>query len=79
MANSTECHVATCPAHSGFAARIDNIEGWQKTQNGTLKTLDEKVDKLDAKMDAKFDKWIYFFMAQLMAVILLAAGIWVKG
>jgi len=26
--------------------RLDNLEGWQKSQNGTIKEVNKKVDKL---------------------------------
>lgn len=26
--------------------RLDNLEGWQKSQNGTIKEINKKVDKL---------------------------------
>jgi hypothetical protein len=27
--------------------RVTNLEGWQRTQNGTLIRLDEKIDKIN--------------------------------
>jgi len=30
---------------SSLEARADNLEGWQRTQNGTLQRLDEKIDR----------------------------------
>lgn len=47
---------------------IDNLKGWQKTQNGTLQRIDAKIDKL-----------VYWIMGEMAAVILLAATILLKG
>lgn len=47
---------------------IDNLKGWQKTQNGTLQRIDGKIDKL-----------VYWIMGEMAAVILLAATILLKG
>ena len=47
---------------------IDNLKGWQKTQNGTLQRIDEKIDRL-----------VYWIMGEMAAVILLAASIFLRG
>lgn len=49
-------------------ARLTNLEGWQKAQNGHLVRTEAKVDKLQ-----------YWIMGQLAAVLLLALGVWLKG
>lgn len=47
---------------------IDNLKGWQKTQNGTLQRIDAKIDKL-----------VYWLMGEMAAIILLAVSIFLKG
>ena len=47
---------------------LDNLKGWQKTQNGTLQRIDGKIDKL-----------VYWIMGEMAAVILLAASIYLRG
>lgn len=47
---------------------IANLKGWQKTQNGTLQRIDEKIDRL-----------VYWIMGEMAAVILLAASIYLRG
>ena len=47
--------------------RIENLEGWQKSQNGALLRIDQKVDKL-----------LYWLMGEMAALILLAIGVWLK-
>jgi len=47
---------------------IANLKGWQKTQNGTLQRIDEKIDRL-----------VYWIMGEMAAVILLAASIFLRG
>ena len=46
---------------------IANLQGWQKTQNGTLQRIDAKIDKL-----------VYWIMGEMAAVILLAASIYLR-
>jgi hypothetical protein len=46
---------------------IERIDGWQKTQNGTLQRIDAKIDKL-----------VYWIMGEMAAVILLAASIFLR-
>lgn len=38
--------------------RVENLEGWQKKQNGTITRVDEKVDKM-----------IYLHFAELATII----------
>jgi hypothetical protein len=47
--------------------QIENLRGWQKTQNGTLIRIDQKVDRL-----------LYWLMGEMAALILLVIGIFVK-
>ena len=47
--------------------RIENLEGWQKKQNGALIRIDQKVDRL-----------LYWLMGEMAALILLVIGIFVK-
>ena len=56
--------VGTLRDHS---ARLTNLEGWQKAQNGHLVRTEAKVDKLQ-----------YWIMGQLAATLLLALGIWLR-
>lgn len=57
-----------CHAHSGIVEAIKRLDGWQKTQNGTLQRIDAKIDKL-----------VYWIMGEMAAVILLAVSIFLKG
>ncbi|HHY44819.1 MAG TPA: hypothetical protein GX512_03810 [Firmicutes bacterium] len=47
---------------------IANLQGWQKTQNGTLQRIDAKIDKL-----------VYWIMGEMAAVIILAVSIFLRG
>ena len=38
--------MSTCPEHSGLVAKLSNLEGWQRTQNGSLSRLEAKIDSL---------------------------------
>ena len=49
----------------GVEVRVDNLENWQKRQNGSL-----------LRMDAKFDRMIYLHFAELASVICFA---WYMG
>lgn len=31
--------------------RVHNLEGWQKTQNGTLQRLEERMDRIEARLN----------------------------
>jgi len=53
---------------AGMKRDIANLQGWQKTQNGTLQRIDAKIDKL-----------VYWLMGEMAAVILLAVSIFLKG
>lgn len=48
-------------------ARLTNLEGWQKAQNGHLVRIEGKIDKLQ-----------WWIMGQLAATLLLGLGIWLK-
>ena len=39
MTNNCSPAPAVCAAHSGIIQDIDNLKGWQKSQNGTLGEL----------------------------------------
>lgn len=54
---------------------ITNLQGWQKTQNGTMNRMDGKIDRLDSKID----KLVYWIMGEMAAVVLLAASVWMSG
>jgi len=47
--------------------RIENLEGWQKKQNGALIRIDQKVDRL-----------LYWLMGEMAAFVLLAVGVFIK-
>lgn len=48
-------------------ARLTNLEGWQKAQNGHLVRTEAKIDRLQL--------WI---MGQLAALVIMALGIWLR-
>ena len=56
-----------CPAHSGISEAVRRLDGWQKSQNGALLRIDQKVDRL-----------LYWLMGEMAALILLVIGIFVK-
>lgn len=43
---SGACHVEQCAAVVKAQANIDNLVGWQKSQNGAIHEVNQKVDKL---------------------------------
>ena len=43
---SGACHVEQCAAVVKVQANIDNLVGWQKSQNGAIHEVNQKVDKL---------------------------------
>ena len=43
-------------------ARVRNLEGWQDKQNGSIHQVNEKVDKINDKFDAKFDRLQYWLL-----------------
>lgn len=52
---------------AGLVRDVDNLKGWQTTQNGALIRLEGKVDKL-----------VNWIMGEMAAIILLLASVWVK-
>lgn len=52
---------------AGLVSDVDNLKGWQATQNGALIRLEAKVDKL-----------VNWIMGEMAAIILLLASVWVK-
>jgi len=60
-------------------ADIDNLTGWQKSQNGAIHRVEANVVEMDKKFDAKFDKLLYWIMAQLAATIIGGAAILLRG
>lgn len=47
---------------------VDNLKSWQKSQNGSIRRVEDKVEKLQ-----------YWIMGQMAALLLLAFSIWLKG
>ena len=52
---------------AGLERDVDNLKGWQDTQNGTL-----------IRMEAKIDRLVYWLMGEMAALILLVAGMWLR-
>lgn len=50
--------------------RVDNLEGWQKTQNGTLLRLDEKIGKIDEKIGS-LKTWLISLLGGMLASLAL--------
>lgn len=51
--------VGDLEVHVGeVTARVENLEGWQKKQNGTIVRVEEKVDKM-----------IYLHFAELATIV----------
>ena len=48
-------------------ADVENIKGWQKTQNGTLQRIDGKIDKL-----------VYWLMGTMATVVIFVVGLYVN-
>lgn len=48
-------------------ADVENIKGWQKTQNGTLQRIDGKIDKL-----------VYWLMGTMATVVIFVIGLYVN-
>lgn len=60
-----------CHHESTIAAiqkEIENLKGWQKTQNGSI-----------LKVEAKIDKLIWWIMAEFAGVVVLLLTILLKG
>jgi len=56
-----------CERVAGLERDVDNLKGWQKTQNGTLQRIDAKIDKV-----------VWWLMGEMAAVILLVASVYLK-
>ena len=50
-----------------WEADVENIKGWQKTQNGTLQRIDGKIDKL-----------VYWLMGTMATVVIFVIGLYVN-
>ena len=60
-------------------ARVYGLEKWQERQNGTIGRVDKKVDKLDDKTTARFDKlqyWLLGIAAEVAIAVLLILLMW---
>jgi len=60
-----------CHHESTIAAiqkEVENLKGWQKTQNGSI-----------LKVEAKIDKLIWWIMAEFAGVVVLLLTILLKG
>lgn len=50
---------------AALEADMDNVKGWQKTQNGTLQRIDSKIDKL-----------VYWLMGTMATVVIFIVGLY---
>lgn len=51
-------------------AEVHNLNGWQKSQNGALLRVDQKVDSVNRKVD-NLQKWILGVLAGVVASIFI--------
>lgn len=51
-------HEQLCERVAELGARVDNLEGWQKRQNGSLQSMDAKMDGVCESM-ATFKTDVY--------------------
>lgn len=51
-------------------AEVHNLNGWQKSQNGALLRVDQKVDSVNRKVD-NLQKWILGVLATIVASIFI--------
>lgn len=63
--------------------RIDNLERWQRTQNGELRRMAERLEKLDEKLDQQTQSvrtWLIALLTSaLLSVALLALNLATKA
>lgn len=58
------CSTERCESVVKVENKVENLEGWQKSQNGAIHRVEDKVDKL-----------LFLIIAQFAATILGAAGV----
>lgn len=51
-------------------AEVYNLNGWQKSQNGALLRVDQKIDSVNRKVD-NLQKWILGVLATIVASIFI--------
>ncbi len=51
-------------------AEVHNLNGWQKSQNGALLRVDQKVDSVNRKVD-NLQKWILGVLATIVVSIFI--------
>ena len=44
-------HEELCERVSELSVKVENLEMWQKKQNGSLQSMDGKLGKMDGKID----------------------------
>jgi len=60
-------------------ADVDNLTGWQKKQNSDVAETNKKVDEMNERFDARFEKLQYWLLGisagiAVQLLILLAGG-----
>ena len=56
---------------ANLQARVKNLEGWQKRQNGSIQNIEKRVNRMESRVTDKFDRLQYWIMG-------IAAGLAVQ-
>ena len=56
---------------ANLQARVKNLEGWQKRQNGSIQNIEKRVNGMESRVTDKFDRLQYWIMG-------IAAGLAVQ-
>ena len=54
--------------------QVENLTGWQRTQNGTLAKLDERIGELAERIEGVFRQILLAVMLALLSALVAAGG-----
>ena len=63
-------HDELCERVCELSVKVENLEMWQGKQNGSLKSMDGRIEKMDSKIDA-VKTWLIGVMGGVIVSLLL--------
>ena len=81
VAEAREAHRVPCqPLNdlraevAGVKANVENLAGWQRTQNGTIATLDKRIGDLAERIEGVFRQILLAVLLALLSALVAAGG-----
>ena len=63
---------------AGLEHDVNNLTGWQRTQNGAIHRVEEDVSELKETFRSEFSRLQYWFMGIMGSIIMLLVTVLVR-